>query len=99
MHKAFYKVMLDEKEKTSKVMVFNYLFSKIKKTIVACGDKKNHTNLKLKEYLCFLIKTLEDCLKKVTTIEELKSIIITLKSSLFEIICLGAENDDIMIRN
>lgn len=80
-------------------MVFNYLFEKIKKTITACGDKKNQTNLKLKEYLCFLIKSLEDCLKKISSVQELSSIIIELKSNLSEIICLGAENEDIMIRN
>lgn len=44
-----------------KDQVFDCLFTKIKKYMV---KNNNLSTSKVKEYTCFLIKTLEDCLKK-----------------------------------
>ena len=62
-------------------------------------NKKATSNLKLKDYLCFLIKTLEDAIRKVPTAEMLKTLILNLKNDLFEVICTGAECEDILVRN
>ena len=51
----------------------------------------------MKEYLCFLLKTLEDSLKKLP-LPALTNILFSLKASLFEVICTSAENEDLTIR-
>jgi hypothetical protein len=38
---------------------------------LSAENKKGQSNLKLKEYICYLIKTLEDCLKKLELKTEL----------------------------
>jgi hypothetical protein len=53
---------------------------------------------KLKEYICFLIKTLEDCLKKLSP-KELSELIMTLKLSLLETLASCGEQEDISIKN
>lgn len=52
---------------------------------------------RLKEYLCFLLKTLEDSLKKLP-LPSLTNIILSLKAPLCEVICTSAENEDLTIR-
>ena len=66
---------------------------------LSAENKKGQSNLKLKEYICYLIKTLEDCLKKLELETELTEMISTLRVPLIEIICVSSEFDDIMIRN
>ena len=61
-------------------------------------NKKATSNLKLKDYLCFLIKTLEDAIRKIPA-EKLKTLVLTLKNDLFDVISTGAECEDILVRN
>lgn len=51
------------------------------------------------EYIIFMIKTVEDCLKKVEGDWELSQIIYDIKDILIEVVCIGSEIDDIMIKN
>jgi hypothetical protein len=62
------------------------------------AKKGTASTLKVKEYICFLIKTIEDSIKKVP-LEELSSFLLSIKSDIFELICTGAELEDIMVRN
>jgi hypothetical protein len=68
------------------------------KNLSTMENKKATSNLKLKDYLCFLIKTLEDAIRKVPA-EKLTPLILTLKHDLFEVICTGAECEDVLVRN
>lgn len=61
--------------------------------------KKGENNIKVKEYLCLLIKSLEDSFKKVATPRELGEIILEMRGAIIETICTTSECDDIMIRN
>ena len=68
----------------------------IKKLISLIEAKKGTAStLKLKEYICFLIKSIDDAIKLVPS----ESILIRLKGELFELICTGAELEDILVRN
>ncbi len=98
LHKLLYHLMGEDEEHQVKTKIFSYIFAKIKKTLPLMSEKKNQSNLKIKEYLCFLIKTLEDCFKKIPSPQLLQLIIIQLKKPLIEITCMCAEYDDIMIR-
>jgi len=59
--------MLEGEEHQVKTIVFKHICGKIKKNLTLLGhrQKSNSTTLKIREYVCFLIKTLEDCLKKI----------------------------------
>ena len=46
-----------------------------------------------------MIKTLEDCFKKVDDDTELSTILMAIKNTMIEVVCTGGELDDIMIRN
>ena len=97
LHKLLSHFMQGENFESVKDQVFDRLFTKIKKYMV-----RNNTlsNSKVKEYTCFLIKTLEDCLKKCSQQEYLSNLItFSKKDLLIETICMGAECEDIMVRN
>jgi len=61
-------------------------------------NKKATSNLKLKDYICFLIKSLEDVLKNLAK-EKLQDLILTMKNDLFEVICTAAETEEVLVRN
>jgi len=71
---------------------------KLLKALAALENKKATSNLKLKDYICFLIKSLEDALRKIPD-QELRKMIVSLKNEIFEAICLAAESDEILVRN
>ncbi len=48
------------------------------------------SSLKGKEYVCLLIKSLEDCFKKLT-IEDASHILLNGKDQIMEVLCTGAE--------
>ena len=76
--------------------IVKVLCKKIKKRVIqirSMENKKVTSNLKVKEYTCYMIKTLEEVVRKG------KEIVVSNKNEVFETICLGAECDDIMIRN
>lgn len=87
-------MVLEKTRKKLRVIISN---QEAKKTQPSQGVGQQVT-LKVKEYLCLLIKSIEDCFKKLTK-EEVKDLIMASKDSLFETLCLGAEQEDIMIRN
>ncbi|CDW90832.1 sec7 domain containing protein [Stylonychia lemnae] len=99
LHKVLYHFMAEDEEHQVKYKVMNYYFAKIKKTLTKIQQKPISGGNKLREYACFSIKTLEDCLNRISTQEELTNIIVTLKDKIIETLCICGEFDDIMIRN
>ena len=59
------------------------------------AKKSTASTLKIKEYICFLIKSIDDSIKLAHS----DSVLVALKKELFELICTGAELEDIMVRN
>lgn len=59
-----------EKDHEIKSLIFTYFFRKIKKSMKKLEKKPSNSN-KLREYICFAIKGLEDCLRKIDSEEEL----------------------------
>ena len=89
--------------KQSRQPLLKIVISKVMKQIrvlipVIEAKKGTASTLKIKEYICFLIKTIEDSIKKVPQ-EEFGDFLLPLKSEIFELICTGAEIEDIMVRN
>lgn len=74
------------------------LFNQVKKAFTKV-DKTKGYNRRVIEYIIFMIKTIEDCLRKIKDDTELCSLILILKNVIIEVICVGGENDEIMIRN
>lgn len=100
LHQLLYYIMTEPEEHDEiKKKILNQIISKIIKTIPLLTDKKFSKDMKNKEYVCFLIKTLEDCLKKIPTAFELIALILSIKAELIEVTCLAAEYEDIMIKN
>jgi hypothetical protein len=64
LHKVLYLLMAEDEEHQVKDRIFEYLFTKIKKSLTKLDKKPSNSN-KLREYICFSIKTLEDCFRKV----------------------------------
>lgn len=62
-------------------------------------EKKPENASKLREYICFTIKTLEDCIRKVQNFEEIRDIFSKHRVALVSLVCSAAEFDDVMIRN
>lgn len=67
------------------------------RVLVAALEAKKGTasTLKVKEYICFLIKSIDDAIKLVPS----EQVLLALKQELFELVCTGAELEDIMVRN
>ena len=59
------------------------------------AKKGTASTLKIKEYICFLIKSIDDSIK----LAQNENLLVALKKELFELICSGAELEDIMVRN
>lgn len=98
LHQALYLLMAEDEEHQVKHRIVEYLFSKIGKALGALEKKPENSN-KLREYICFSIKTLEDCFRKIPNEEEISQIITQHKVNLVKLICNAAEFDDAMIRN
>ena len=69
------------------------------KILSGMENKKATSNLKLKDYICFMIKTLEDAVRRVSPDGGLKDLVLSLKNDLFDVICTGAESEDVLVRN
>jgi hypothetical protein len=81
-----------------KLKVFDFLYQRVLKTLAKLDKKPLYAN-KLREYVCFCIKTLEDCFRHIKSDSELADLILTLKTKIIEILCKGAEYDDLTVRN
>lgn len=46
-----------------------------------------------------MLKTIEDCLRKLNDEEDIAYIINNQKKFIVEVLCIGSENDEIMIKN
>lgn len=68
------------------------------KILQSMDNKKTTSNLKLKDYLCFLIKSLEDAIRKLS-IPNMIELILSLKKDIIEVICTTAESEDVLVRN
>ncbi len=76
-------------------MVIESIIKQSKKYI----NEKKISN-KILDYAIFMIKTLEDSLKKISrNPAELKQVILKFRTAFVEVTCLGGESEDIMIRN
>lgn len=62
----------------------------------AGANKKPTSNLKMKEYICFMIKAVEEGMRRTG---DVGALIMDMKDKLFEVVCTAAECEDIMIRN
>jgi hypothetical protein len=68
------------------------------KVLQSMENKKTTRNLKLKDYICFLIKSLEDAIRKLS-IPNMRELILALKKDIIEVICTTAECEDVLVRN
>ncbi len=59
-------------------------------SIKTLSSLRKASSLKGKEYVCLLIKSLEDCFKKLT-IEDASHILLNGKDQIMEVLCTGAE--------
>jgi hypothetical protein len=97
-HKLLYHLMREDEEHQVKFKVFSLMFSKLQKSLGKLDRKSNPNYNKTLEYVCFTIKTIEDCLKR-TSRSQIVALVQSCKAQLIEVICLGSENEEIMVRN
>jgi hypothetical protein len=78
-----------------KLRVIESIIKQSKKYI---NEKK--INNKILDYAIFMIKTLEDSLKKISrNPDDLKLVILKFRTEFIDVTCQGGESEDIMIRN
>lgn len=85
-------------ELSIKSRLLKHLFAKTKKSMVTLEKKPANSN-RLREFICFAVKTIEDCFRKVPTTDELGALIVEHRQSLVQTVCQTAENDDPMIQS
>lgn len=97
-HKLLHFVTDLTENEPLKEKMLSKLFTQVKKAYAKLNKNDSH-NMRVIEYVIFMIKTIEDCIKKVENDEELCRFIQNLKNLVIEVICVGGESEEIMIRN
>jgi len=90
--------MQEQEEYDVKNRIFSHLFSKIKKSVLKLEKKPQNSN-KLREFICFAVKTIEDCFRKIPHEDQLRSIFQAHRADLVSVVCQTAEVDDPMVQN
>ena len=84
LHKVLYHLMYAELSVKSRV--FKHLFSKIKKSM-SILEKKPANASKLREFICFVVKTIEDCFRKIPSSNALSSLLTEHRADLVQVVC------------